>query len=489
MRTRTVGPSAGAFWLAGALGFVALLVILTLDPERGSQALYLVLVAAVLGSIVFLSWNAEPAWLLGGALILSCFNGNWDELGLPAYIAPDRLLLIGGLAALLLRAPRIRDRPRIELQPVHWVLGLTLLYVIGSALAAGTFVDGETLYAIADRMGVPFVVFLLAPYAFRTRQQRDILLGLLVGFGFYLGLTAFFESIGPNSLVWPQFILDPTAGIHEGRARGPFLEAAANGFGLYVGAVAGVIAAVTWSLLPWRIFAGGVTVLCSLGMLLTVTRSVWVAGAVATAITMLAVRELRRFVIPVAAAGVAMVLVAFAADPSLKEDALDRAGAEQSVWDRRNSNATALAMIADRPVFGFGFDAYGLHDDDYIQLLDDAPVTVPRPELHNVFLSLASELGLVGALIFFAGFLIAVVGAVVTRGPPDLYPWRVGLLAIAVAWAVVAAFVPFGQVFSSLAPWMLAAVIVGGSARPAPEPAALPRLPVPQGTAPPAEVT
>jgi O-antigen ligase len=492
MRAGTAGPSAWIFWLAGAAGFGALLVITALDLEQGYRALYYLLVLAVLAAIAFLAWQVDPAWFLGGALILSSFNGNWGELGLPANVAPDRLLLIGGLAAVLLRAPRVRDRPRIELKPVHWLLGVTLLYVIGSALAAGTFAERDTVFAFADRMAVPFGVFLLAPFAFRTERQRQILLGLLVGFGGYLGLTAFFESNGPDALVWPTVILDPTAGIHEGRARGPFLEAAANGFGLYVGAVAGVMGMVMWSRLRWRVLAVGVTVLCSLGMLATVTRSVWLAGALATAITMLTVRELRRFIIPTAVVGLAMVLVAFAVDPTLEDEAADRAGAERSVWDRENSNATAFAMIKDRPVFGFGFETYGLYDDDYIQLLDDVPITAVRPELHNVFLSLGAELGLVGGLLFFSSFLFAVGGAIATRGPPELYPWRVALLAIAIAWAVVAAFVPFGQVFSSLTPWFLAAVIVGGSARPAPQPVAVavPRLPVsPRAPRPPVRAT
>jgi putative inorganic carbon (hco3(-)) transporter len=479
MLRRTAGPSAGIFWLAGAAGLVALMVITALDLEQGYLALYYLLVVAVLAALAFLAWQVEPAWFLGGALILSSFNGNWGEFGLPPNIAPDRLLLLAGLAAVLLRAPRVRDRPSFELKPIHWMLALTLLYVIGSALWAGTYDEGATFFSFADRMAVPFGVFLLAPFALRTEGQRRILLGMLVGFGGYLGLTAFFESNGPDALVWPGFINDPAVGIHEGRARGPSLEAAANGFALYVGAVAGVMAVATWSSLRWRVLAGAVTLLCGFGMLATVTRSVWLAGALATAVTMLAVRELRRFILPAAVGGVAMVLVAFAVDPTLEDEAGDRAGAERSVWDRENSNATALAMIKDRPVFGFGFETYDVYDDDYIQLLEDVPITAVRPELHNVFLSLGSELGLVGGLLFLGSFLFAIGGAIVTRGPPELYPWRAGLLAVAIAWAVIAAFVPFGQVFSSLAPWVLAAVIVGGSARPAPQPAAamVPRLP------------
>lgn len=492
MPTRTGGPRASTLWLAGTAAAVALVLLIQVDPGRAYLVIYLVLVLSVLGSIAYIAWNVEPVWLFGGALILSSFNNHWDAFGLPNLIAPDRMLLVGALAAVLLRAPPVRDRPPIELKPVHWLLGLTLLYAAGSAFAAGTITEPDAFFGLADRMAVPLAVLVLAPYAFRSARERRILLGMLVAFGAYLGLTALFETFGPKALVWPSFILDPAVGIHESRARGPFLEAAVNGFGLYVGAAAGAIAVASWRSVKWRAFAAGVTLFCSMGLLFTVTRSVWLAGVVATVVTMLAARELRRFLIPAAAGGAALVLALFAVDSSLRDDATERGGADRSVWERQNSNATAIAMIDERPVFGFGFSTFQRHSQDYFRLSEDVPVTTTRPHLHNVFLLMGSELGLVGGLLFVFSFLLATGGAVVSRGPPDLYPWRLALLGIAVCWAVVAAFVPLGHVFPNLAPWLLAAVIMGGARGAVVEAVIVPsyRLPgSPHGSRHPAPVT
>jgi O-antigen ligase len=480
MQARTGGPRGWTLLLAGAAASGALLLLIHFDPDRGYTAVVVLLVLAALGSIAYIAWHLEPAWLLAGALVLSSFNNHWDAFGLPSLVAPDRMLLVGGLAAVLLRAPRVRDRPPIDVKPIHWLLLLTLLYAAGSAFAAGTITQSEAYFGLADRMAVPFAVFLLAPYAFRSAHQRRILLGALVGFGGYLGLTALFETLGPNALVWPKFILDPSVGLHEGRARGPFVEAAINGFGLYVGAVAGAIAAMSWKSPRWRGCAAAVTLLCLLGTLFTVTRSVWLATVVATVITMLTIRELRRILIPAVLAGAAIVLGVFAINSSFERQAVDRGGAERSVWERQNSNATAWAMIEERPVFGFGFDTFQETSMDYPQLLDDVPVTTTRPELHNVFLLMGTELGLVGALLFVFSFMLAVGSAVTSRGPPDLYPWRLGILAVAIAWVMIAAFVPFGQVFPNLAPWLLAGVIRGGAVDALPQAVTARRFPLPR---------
>jgi O-antigen ligase len=84
-----------------------------------------------------------------------------------------------------------------------------------------------------------------------------------------------------------------------------------------------------------------------------------------------------------------------------------------------------------------------------------------RLAIHNVLLTFTTELGLIGASLFALGFLLAVGGAVVTRGPPALRPWRVGLLAIALFWLVVAMFAPLGQVLPTFIPWLWAGIVIG----------------------------
>lgn len=453
-------PWAIGLGLASCLGLLALLA---LDPGQVGLGLAVVAGVAVAVAVAYAVWHVDPAWTLTGALLLSAFSGHWGAFGVPAFVAPDRFLLVAGIAVLLLRGPAARDRPPLRIRPVHWLLAATVLYAVGSAIAVETIAEYDSVVGLADRLAVPFAVFLLAPYAFRTARQRQFLLGGFVAFGGYLGVTSLLETVGPKSLIVPPFITDTSIGIHEGRARGPFLESAVNGFGLYVCLVAAAIGVSTWRAPRWRLAAGAVALLCTLGLLFSLTRSVWLAAGVATLLTMIVVRELRRYLVPVAAAGLVLVVAALALVPGLQEDVTERANTQRSIWDRENSNAAALEMVESSPLLGIGHATFTESSADYLRFLDDIPQTNADLVLHNVFLSFASELGLIGLTLFVLSFALAIGGAIFTRGPPELYPWRVGLLAIAIAWLVIASFVPFGSVFANLLPWLWAGVVVGGS--------------------------
>jgi O-antigen ligase len=445
-----------------AAGIATVLLIAVLArAEADHYALIVKLLAGVAAiALVFLAWWSDPAWSISGALACSIFSGNWRNLGFP--IGPDRLLFAVGLLAFIVRSPGARDRPAIRSRAVHWALGLAALWGIGSAFVAGSIHQSGPFYGLLDRLGlVPFAAFVIAPVIFRTARQRGILLCTLVATGAYLGLTALFETVGPRALVYPKYILDPTLGIHYGRARGPFLEADANGLALYACAVAAGIAFVTWRSRRLRIFAGSTTVLCLLGTLLTLTRAIWLATVIATLVTMIVVPELRRFVIPTAA-GLAVVAVgALVLIPSFSSNAHSRTSDQGPIWDRLNTNRAALNMISARPLVGFGWGEFPAASTPYFTQASDYPMTGIGLNVHNVFLAYMVELGLVGFVLWAAAFLMAVGGAVTFRGPPELYPWRVGLIAIALDWIVVANFVPLSFAFPNMIVWLWAGVVMG----------------------------
>jgi O-antigen ligase len=77
-------------------------------------------------------------------------------------------------------------------------------------------------------------------------------------------------------------------------------------------------------------------------------------------------------------------------------------------------------------------------------------------EAHNVYLSDAVELGLIGALVWFTALLLGVGGAIFKRGPPDLIPWKLGLVAVLVEWLVVATTTPLAFAMPIMLMWMWA---------------------------------
>jgi O-antigen ligase len=173
---------------------------------------------------------------------------------------------------------------------------------------------------------------------------------------------------------------------------------------------------------------------------------------------MLVIPKARRFVLPAIAIGAVGVFAALALVPGLHTKVDTRLQDESPVWDRYNTNSAAIRMVEARPLFGFGWQTFVATAPDYMRQADTYPLTGANLEVHNVFLSHAAELGLVGSALWTAGLFGAVGGAIVRRGPPELLPWRVGLIAIFVAFLSVASFGPLSYPFPNLLLWTWAGI-------------------------------
>ena len=455
-------------WAVPPLAALALAFVVAFALSAGAAADdVLVRGAAALAGVgaVCIGLSVRPAWSLSLGIAFTVFSGNWDLIGSPLPL--DRLLLITGILATLLHE-RARDPYALRTRPVDWLLLVVALYAVLSAVFAGTLDDHTARFALIDRYSLlGFVLFFVAPKAFREARDREILLGTLVALGAYLGVTAVLETTGPRALIVPGYINDPSVGIHFDRARGPFVEAAANGLALFSCGVASVLAALSWDGRRKKQIAWLVAALCALGVLLTVTRAAWIASSAATLLTLLAMREARRFVVPAAVLVGAGVLIAFATIPGLASRADQRADDKPPIWDRNNSNAAALRMLDDRPVLGYGWGKFPDESFDYYRQSPDYPLTGVR-HLHNTYLSNAVELGLLGALLWLVGIGIALIGSVVRRGPPELRPWKLGLIAIMASAALSGLSTPFGYALPTLLLWTWAGIARGEDVRTAP---------------------
>jgi putative inorganic carbon (HCO3(-)) transporter len=447
-RDRMVLPWAAA----GAAGLLAVSAAVAAG-RAGDPMLAYLLVAGVLAlpAGLAVAGAVSPAVTICAGLALSVFSGNFGRLGVPIGI--DRVLVVTGIAAVLVRELR-SEQPRVRVTWLHVCLALVLAYAGLNAVFAGTLGGNEPFFGLLDYLGViPFALFLVAPAAFPGPAERRLLLGTLVGVGLYLGVTALLETAGPSSLIVPAYIADPSVGIHYGRARGPFVEAAGNGLALYMCGVACAVALAQWRRHRWLPALG--LLLCAMGIEFTLTRQVWLGAAAATSVAVLAHPVLRRWIVPLAVLGATVVAAGLAVVPGFSDKADTRFASKRPVWDRLNSDDAALRMIADRPLAGFGWYRFGDASRDYYRLAADrALTTVGRA--HNVFLGYAAELGVLAVLAWVACLLAALVGALRRRGPPDLDVWRAGLVAVAVAWLIVANFTPMGYAFVHSVLWLWA---------------------------------
>ena len=288
-------------------------------------------------------------------------------------------------------------------------------------------------------------------------------MGALTLLGAYLGLITLFEAVGAKGLVVPHYITNPALGIHAGRGRGPFLEAGANGLAMFACLVAAAIGLSWWRDRRVRAGAIAVIILCTAGMLYTLTRQVWAGGAAGILVAMLADRRLRVWIPFAAAAGAIVVALSLAFIPGLSSNVGQRTTDQSPVWDRLNSDAAALRMVEARPALGFGWGTFGQASVPYYRLSNSYPLTSVT-DAHNVPLSNAAELGLLGLALWIAILLAAIVRPSLRRAPPQIDPYRLGLIAIATAWFIQANFTPFDYAFDNYVVWLFAGIVAGALA-------------------------
>jgi O-antigen ligase len=415
-------------------------------------------------------WELPLAVMMCACIALTIFSGSWGSIGLPGFpFLPDRILIVGVLIALILRAPGTKGRPAIRVQPVHLLLLLLVFYALASAAAVGTIGTESGIFDLLDRLGIiPFAMLLLAPVIFHGPRERQMLLVTLVGLGAYLSLTAIFESLGPHALVFPHYIVTSDETLPGERAGGPFRSAGTEGFATFSCGVAAVIAFFQWSGQRKRYIAGAVVVVSILACFLTLERGVWIAAAAGAICAGLATGKARRWLFPGALACAVLIGGALSLSPALATKTSARVNDERSVWDRQNQTSAGLRMIAAKPLFGFGWDRYADDALPYFRQAPNYPMTgYPTYKnmlpLHDSYLSYAVELGLVGALLWLAAVFWALGGAIFSRGPRELRPWKLGLLAITVFFLVLAFVDPLQQNFTELLLWTWAGVAIGGA--------------------------
>jgi O-antigen ligase len=268
--------------------------------------------------------------------------------------------------------------------------------------------DAQIWSIIASKYIVPFALFHIAVLVFRGASQRKHLEIFVILALAYLVFIAIAFLLDARSLIYPRFILDESLGFHPDRARGPFLQAVANGVSLNILGILllalsqkrKIVVSVLWLLLP-------------LAVLATMTRAVWIAFAVSTVV--LGFRLVQRRVLalcPLLAivgllAGVSISL----SNHSLKAALWDRTGERGPVDARLAVYDAGWAMFEERPFTGWA--AGGM----YAELARRMEGYQLRTfYVHNTYLALLVEFGVPGlalyVILFFNLFRLC------WRGPP-----------------------------------------------------------------------
>jgi putative inorganic carbon (HCO3(-)) transporter len=334
---------------------------------------------------------------------------------LRALMTVPSLLFLAALTAMLLRHPDVQfyeiDRvalgllvvgvagravvlrkPLFVVERATWPMaGLTLLALVS---VIGQPFDHETGSLLASKFVVPFVLFHLAGLVFndeRRFRQFEIFAVLVLA---YLSFTSIAFLVGARELIFPKFILDESLGFHAERARGPLLQAVANGVSLNILALLAAHAYRRGSLRGAKV----VLLLASvpLAILATMTRAVWVsfAGSVVALIFVSRNRMLLRFCVALAlVSGVGLAVVLTTTE--LGGTFTDRLEERGPVDYRAAVYAGGWEMFLERPLTGWGFHQM---PDVLPRFVSGYKEKVLYP--HNTYLELLVEQGVVGLALY-----------------------------------------------------------------------------------------
>lgn len=302
-------------------------------------------------------------------------------------IALDRIAFAVLIPVVLLRA-LILQRSLWVVGPVTWPL-LGLLILALSGLLTQPY-DPQNWSVFAAKWFVPFVLYHVAGLVFVDRpslRKFEIFCWIVLS---YLTVIALLFLFDLKSWIVPRFIVDEGLGIHSDRARGPFLQAVANGMALVVLALL-ALDSYRRRRLP-RMLALGLALMVPLAIFATKTRAVWLAfaGSVLVLSIFSPSRRVRltSLVVTVAAAigGVAVLSVS-AAGNSYSE----RLEESSPVKFRMSMYQAGWDMVTEKPMVGWPAA-------DIQQELEKRISDFHQEEFyfHNTYLEIAVAYGVVG---------------------------------------------------------------------------------------------
>ena len=351
------------------------------------------------------SWTHEALWStvavavrpLHGLIAAPCLL-FLATLTLMLFRPPDLQFYAADRIAFLLLVMIVLLRASILRQPL-WITGSVSLPMIGLLLLACSGVltqpfEAVTYSLLAAKFVVPFTLFHLSMLVFSSsaslRRFETFSLFVLT----YLSFTAIAFLVGAKTLIFPSFILDESLGIHADRARGPFLQAVANGVTLNM---LGLIALDAFRRGRLRgIRAIALLVALPLAILATMTRAVWLSFSISVLVLLVRTssRRLRRACLCLVVAGAIGVAAALSA-AELRMSLQDRLVERGPVGVRLALYKAGWQMFLERPLSGWGANQMAPELSNRVTQyqLNASPV-------HNTYLEILVEHGIIGLALY-----------------------------------------------------------------------------------------
>ncbi len=363
------------------------------------------LIAAAVWAVILLPRFRIPMLCTAVIVMGTFFGPPFFAINGPLQISLDRLLLAAVLclvAALVLRGsltiPQLTIADWLVIAMVGWY-------------GFRTFTAGEPYKGISPVGSYVFYVFLpgMIYAALRlsnpTNNDIDTIISVIIAMGAYLGVIGVLEIRGWYSLIFPRYIGDPELWEFLGRARGPLLNPSANGVVLTISLSFAVMRAMQGNRgqMAWY---GLLSFLIGLGVIGTLTRSVWIGAMLAVCVLFWPATPRWAKVLGIAALMLLSTMAAMGFKDQLvrmkRDKNLSAEESEKSIKLRPLLAIVAYEMIKDSPVAGHGFATYLRAARPYYSIRSyGLPLEQARGYYqHNIIFSSAVDTGLIGLVAF-----------------------------------------------------------------------------------------
>lgn len=329
---------------------------------------------------------------------------------LQLFAAAPHLFLVATLAVMLFRPPDADLLPYdrgafvlllvavalnlvLKRRAFPFVPGLTLpmlaLLALAIASALTQSYSAQNWSLLAAKLLVPFVMFHVAAVVFGNSKSLRLFRAFCFIALAYLCFVSIAFLAGIPGIV-PSYITDESIGIHADRARGPFLQAVANGVTLnMLGLLTLTALRSRWWL---RVSAYALLVALPFAILATMTRAVWLgfAASILFAWFLAPTRRIRKTCAGILLGGGAAVALGILIG-GMPDSLQDRLRESSPIEFRRAVYEISWDMLGEKPLLGWG--------QGQIPLEIENRISGYRPNgyaAHNTFLEILVEHGLVG---------------------------------------------------------------------------------------------
>ena len=346
-------------------------------------------------------------WLLLMPLSSALPNPELMYWGIHRILIPLTLVL-----TIISRFVHTRELPPIHLGFPEICILLLAIYTPLS-LAVTDSVNSEPLRKYLDRFIIPFLMYLAVRLS--TLDKRN-----LKGLEITAFVVAVIQSgIGFMSWIMPSMLPRVWHHLVGYRTGGSLGDPAVFTSLLVFCAVILIHASMQRNHTLIRLMYLLVSGACFVGVFISLERGSWLAGVLVLAGLVVLYRK--RMLRLILLGGLAMILLGAGLLSRQVSMAIERFGEQHPIDDRIVVTDAMIQMILEKPVFGWGYDRLNVYMQDYYRQVGSASIAFGFTTSHNTYLTIFTELGLVGFLLYSLPVIwLFLKSAKAWRGPPPM---------------------------------------------------------------------